>query len=487
MTDSLDTLTPGTTFGRYTLGRLLGRGGMGAVYEATHRDLRKRVAIKTLLPETARNATALARFLREGEAVARLRHPNVVDISDVGVEGGVPYLVMEYLEGEDLCAALEREGRLAVPRLVDLMLPILDAVAAAHEEGIVHRDLKPENIFLARARHGELTPKLLDFGISKVADLGGAGPLTGTNVMMGTVFYMSPEQVQNSRDVDGATDQYSLGVILYACAVGQHPFRDVGARDSLYDLLTAIVGGRFSPPRALRPDLPPGFDQVIARAMATRREDRYPSVNALALALVPYASPALRAIWQPRLSLRADTARNGAPPAPSDAPRGGSVGVALDAAQPRVDTLGAVASETSKGRTPARRARLPIVVASVASALVVGVAAMVAMRPPTTPARPTASPTVIAPPPHAEPPVAPPQPQAPAVPTQPAAVAPPTPTREVPPPAPRVASETSPRRNATPTGERVDRRRHREDPAVAPVLIAAPPVQTPPSGGHISW
>ncbi len=464
MTDPLETLTPGATFGRYSIGRLLGRGGMGAVYEATHRDLRKRVAIKTLLPETARNPTALARFLREGEAVARLRHPNVVDISDVGVEGGVPYLVMEYLEGEDLCTTLEREGRIAPPRLVDLMLPILDAVVAAHEEGVVHRDLKPENIFLARARHDEVTPKLLDFGISKVADLGAGGPLTGTNVMMGTVFYMSPEQVQNSRDVDGATDQYSLGVILYACAVGQHPFRDVGARDSLYDLLTAIVGGRFVAPGALRPDLPPGFDQVIARAMATRREDRFPSVNALALALLPYASPAARSLWQPRLSLRADTARNLHPAAQAGA---------------RVDTLGAVASDT-RGGAASRRPRLPIAVAGVVSAIMVSLAAVFAMRHSTT-ARPA---TVTAPPARAAAPSTPVPAQPPARETEPAqrATAP-----EVPLPAPRAAGDAPPRRSGAPTGDRAVRRRHHDDPVIAPTVTAAPPTQTPPAGGHISW
>src|SRR3954468_6640052 len=159
-----DTLPPGTELGRYQITRLMGRGGMGAVYEGTHRDLKKRVAIKTLHPSVAATPGARARFLREGEAASRIRHPNVVDVTDVGTEKGIAYLVMEFLEGEDLSALLGRAGALPFAESVDLMLPVFAAIAVAHHEGVIHRGLKPENIFLARERHGRPEPKVQDFG-----------------------------------------------------------------------------------------------------------------------------------------------------------------------------------------------------------------------------------------------------------------------------------------------------------------------------------
>lgn len=301
-------LDPGMTFGRYVIHRQLGAGGMGAVYEAMHADLKKRVAIKVMLPAAAQNAQARARFLREGEAVAKLRHPNVVDIADVGVIDDTPYLVMELLDGEDLGHLLDRVRTLPLPQLVDLMLPVLDAVSAAHEVGIVHRDLKPENIFLARTRHSAQEPKLLDFGISKLGDMGTGGNLTATNTMMGTTVYMSPEQAQNSKDVDARADQYSLGVILYEAAIGSHPFAEVAARDSLFELLSAIIGGRFAPPRVHRPDLPEGFERVVLRAMASRREDRFRQLSDMARALLPFASPAGRVTWSARLGVDPEAA-----------------------------------------------------------------------------------------------------------------------------------------------------------------------------------
>lgn len=321
-------LVPGMNFGRYVIHRQLGAGGMGAVYEAMHADLKKRVAIKVMLPAAAQNPQARARFLREGEAVAKLRHPNVVDIADVGVIDDTPYLVMELLDGEDLGHLLDRARTLPLPQLVDLMLPVLDAVSAAHEVGIVHRDLKPENIFLARTRHSAQEPKLLDFGISKLGDMGTGGNLTATNTMMGTTVYMSPEQAQNSKDVDARADQYSLGVILYEAAVGSHPFAEVAQRDSLFELLSAIIGGRFAPPRVHRPDLPDGFERVVLRSMSPRREDRFRQLGDMARALLPFASPAGRATWSARLGADSEAAAPmpvASPPAFAPLPPGGRV------------------------------------------------------------------------------------------------------------------------------------------------------------------
>jgi hypothetical protein len=223
-----------------------------------------------------------------------VRHPNVVDVSDVGVEAGVAWLVMEHLEGEDLSGLLRREGALPLSRVAELMLPVLGAVEAAHSLGVVHRDLKPENIFLARMRDGTIVPKVLDFGISKMAPAGGGPALTSTGIMMGTPCYMSPEQAQSSRGVDGRSDQFSIGVILYECATGRRPFEG----ETFFSILTAIVEGRYVRPRELCPGLPERFEAMVVRALERSPDARFPSVAALAEELracsseVPAAVPA---------------------------------------------------------------------------------------------------------------------------------------------------------------------------------------------------
>src|ERR1700712_5714200 len=180
--------------GRYELVSYLGSGGMSDVYVALHTGLRKRVALKLLRSSLRCDSYAVQRFLREGECAARVRHPNVVDVSDVGMENGVPYLVMELLEGETLAQTLARGGRLDLESAVDLLLPILDAVSAVHAAGVLHRDVKPANILLARATDGSVLPKLVDFGIALLPELSdeserALGPL-------GTPHYMSPEQAR---------------------------------------------------------------------------------------------------------------------------------------------------------------------------------------------------------------------------------------------------------------------------------------------------
>ncbi len=286
-----DTLVPGTTLGRYEIGRLLGRGGMGAVYEAVHRDLKKRVAIKVLSAKLA-SEESKQRFLREGEAASRIQHPNVVDVTDVGVEAGLSYLVMEFLEGEDLSTRLARESSLAPRQTADILLPVCAGLAIAHDEGVVHRDLKPENIFLVRERHGGIEPKVLDFGISKLTGRN-AMAMTGTIATFGTPYYMPPEQVRGARQADQRSDVYALGVVIYECVTGRRPFE----ADNVYTMLHAIGAGEYPAPRKVRPELPLELEAVIVRAMRLEPADRFPTVRHLASALLPFASEKSRARW----------------------------------------------------------------------------------------------------------------------------------------------------------------------------------------------
>ncbi|HVZ89571.1 MAG TPA: serine/threonine-protein kinase [Polyangia bacterium] len=295
-----ETLPPGTNLGRYQIVRLLGRGGMGAVYEGTHLDLKKRVAIKTLHPSVAALPGARARFLREGEAASRIQHPNVVDVTDVGTsDNGVTYLVMEFLEGHDLGARLARSEPIPVTEAVDILLPVLAAIAVAHDEGVIHRDLKPENIFLARTRHGGLEPKVLDFGISKISSRGNGNTmaLTGTGASMGTPYYIAPEQVRSAAGVDARSDQYALGAILYECVTGRRAHEG----ETIYEVIRSVGDGSFKPPRALKPDLPVEIEQAILRAMKLEPAQRFASVRALGRAILPFASPGARAQWAPAL------------------------------------------------------------------------------------------------------------------------------------------------------------------------------------------
>jgi len=287
-----DTLAPGTTLGRYEIRRQLGRGGMGAVYEAMHRDLKKRVAIKVLSSSLASNVEAQQRFLREGEAASRIQHPHVVDVTDVGTDGARTYLVMELLEGEDLASRLARMHVLSVRETADVMLPVCAGLSVAHEEGVIHRDLKPENIFLARRRQGGgIEPKLLDFGVSKVT--GQDAALTGTSATFGTPYYMPTEQVRGARQADQRSDVYALGVILYECVCGRRPFQ----ADNIYSILHAIGSGQYPTPRSLRGDVPPAFEAVILRAMRLDPAERQPTARAFGAALLPFASENVRGLW----------------------------------------------------------------------------------------------------------------------------------------------------------------------------------------------
>jgi hypothetical protein len=295
--DVEEAIKPGTRLGRYEIRRLLGRGGMGCVYEGVHTELKKRVAIKTLHGSVAALPGARARFMREGEAASRIRHPNVVDITDVGSDAGITFLVMEYLEGEDLSALLARQGALEIAKAIDYMLPVIGAIAAAHEEGVIHRDLKPANVFLARTPHAGIQPMVLDFGISKLSG-GGTGQtlaLTGTGAAMGTPCYIAPEQIRSVSGVSARSDQYALGTILYECVTG----RRAHDGETVFAILHSVGAGSFLRPRTVRPDIPMDLEEAVLRAMHLEPEDRFPNLKAFGEVLLPFASASARAQWAP--------------------------------------------------------------------------------------------------------------------------------------------------------------------------------------------
>ncbi len=211
-----------TRFGPYEIVRVLGRGGMGEVLEGRHAELGSRVAIKVIRSATAADGETVRRLLREGRATASIRHPNVVTVLDVGLDGERPYLVMELLDGEDLAHRLEREAPLSVEQTVRLILPIASAIAAAHDAGIVHRDLKPSNVVLAR-RWAGIEPVVVDFGISKALGVT-HDATTSSRLVAGTPQYMAPEQLRAPNELTPAVDQYALGALMYHCLTGGTPF-----------------------------------------------------------------------------------------------------------------------------------------------------------------------------------------------------------------------------------------------------------------------
>lgn len=281
---------PGDTLaGKYLVDQVLGAGGMGVVVAAHHIHLDDKVAIKFLLEGALGNAEAVARFAAEARAAVKIKSEHVARVSDVGnLENGAPYMVMEYLEGEDLGARLRRDGPLPVEQAVEFVLQACEAIAEAHGLGIVHRDLKPTNLFVIRRADGLLSVKVLDFGISKLTKLGGSGPdmsLTHTAAILGSPLYMSPEQLESAKNVDARTDIWSIGVLFYELLTGRPPFD----AETMPELVLKVVTKEPAPLRNLRPDAPAGLHDVIQRCLAKKRDDRFADVAELALALEPFA------------------------------------------------------------------------------------------------------------------------------------------------------------------------------------------------------
>lgn len=284
-------LAVGQQLGAYRIVAHLADGGMGSVYVAMHVALEKRVALKTLRSDGPLDSEVLERFVAEGRAAAKLRHPNVIDVADVGVHDGTPYLVMELLEGESLAARVERRGALSTHEALEIVLPIVDALAVAHDAGIVHRDLKPQNVFLSNERGG-IVPKLLDFGISRMERSDGLR-LTQGDALLGTPYYMAPEQIRDARSVDARSDVFSLGLVLYELLAGTRAVHGT----SLVEVVHAITTGNIRPLVERRAALPPTLVDTVHRALAVRPEDRPPTMRALGAALIEHAGPGLRERW----------------------------------------------------------------------------------------------------------------------------------------------------------------------------------------------
>jgi hypothetical protein len=254
--------------------------------------LGRRVAVKVRhLPEGPLLAgCARDSFVTEARAAAQVCHPNVVSVFDFGVEGRLAYLVMELVEGETLAQLLAREGRLGVPRSLDVLLPILSAVADVHTHGIIHRDIKPANILLGWA--GVTAPKLSDFGISRFVEDYVA--LTESATVRGTPGYMAPEARRSPGDVDERGDQYALGVVLYECLTGARPFvGDTGAEPGLAVRREAVM-----PPSRFDPSVPGRLDSVVMRAMHPERSERFGSIDEFAEALLTVAPAGARIAWE---------------------------------------------------------------------------------------------------------------------------------------------------------------------------------------------
>jgi serine/threonine protein kinase len=359
-------------FGPYRILRRVGSGGMGSVFEAEDTSLGHRVALKLLHPHVARRPGAVERFLREGRAAARIQHPHVVRVFALGLKEETPYLAMELLRGDDLSQVIVGEGRLSVEGALDLVLPVMAAVAAAHDAGVIHRDLKPSNVCIIEGPDGRAYPKVVDFGVSKVIAGDGAADATVSDSVVGTAAYMAPEQARAAGSASFRSDQYSLGALLYQCLTGKLPFS--GA--NVYEIVEAIMTTPLGAPSAHAKCIPPTLDAAILRAMSRNPDDRFPSVRAFGAALLSLASE------RARVALMAEFEDS-------------AVGTRIEIGDPEARQSASIqpAPElTTVGGTPtpipspsgsvARSSRVPYAVWTLAAALVVGFASMAFGRQP---------------------------------------------------------------------------------------------------------
>ncbi|MFT3698025.1 MAG: serine/threonine-protein kinase [Kofleriaceae bacterium] len=283
-------LPPGTMLDdKYRIDELLAVGGMGAVYVGTHTKLRKRVAIKVLNPQLA-SPQMIQRFEREAITASQIGHEGIAQVTDLGKSAsGETFLVMELLEGESLAARLKASGPLPIEVACELGCSILSPLGAAHRAGIIHRDLKPDNVFLVRQSRGEMV-KLLDFGISRAQGLEQEFRLTTTGLVLGTPYYMSPEQARGEHVITPATDLYSLGVMLYEMLIGAVPITGENYNQLMYRVMT----GEYIRPRTLRGEIPEALEQLIVHAMAADPEHRPRTASDFEAGLLPFCRATFR-------------------------------------------------------------------------------------------------------------------------------------------------------------------------------------------------
>ncbi|QDG51886.1 serine/threonine protein kinase [Persicimonas caeni] len=273
------TLEPGEILlDRYVVEHQVAEGGMAAIHLTHDRATGEKVAIKVLYPYYSQNPVVCTRFLDEGRIQRYLDHPNIINVYDI-VEQPQLAIIMEYIDGPTLDEYLQDHGPLEPQELLSLMLPVLSAVGFAHHKGVIHRDIKPSNILLQPSASG-MVPKVMDFGVAKVER--GGKDLTAAGTTVGTLHYMSPEQIVGSRDIDGRADIYSLGVTIYKLCTGDVPFN----ASTEFALMMAQVEARPTPPSELRPEISPRLEEIILKALAKKPADRYQSVKALTSALL---------------------------------------------------------------------------------------------------------------------------------------------------------------------------------------------------------
>jgi serine/threonine-protein kinase len=379
MTNTIDlqvaSVVPGQVLaGKYQVERVLGQGGMGVVVAAHHVQLDTKVAIKLLLPEMLNNREVVARFAREARAAVKITSEHVARVLDVGtLETGAPYMVMEFLEGGDLAAWLKQRGPLPIEQAVDFVLQACVAVAEAHGIGIVHRDLKPANLFCIKRPDGQLSIKVLDFGISKLT--GGASgtdptgmSVTKTSAVMGSPLYMSPEQMQSAKGADAQSDIWALGVILYEFLTGRVPFDGEAATE----VAVNVVMRAPAPLRGFRPDVAPGLEAVVLKCLEKDRAHRFRNVAELAVGLAPFAPPRAAAAVERIAGTIHAAGLSGAPPPliPSSPPVAPTV---MAGTSPAL-------TNTAGGFTATPRRTGAYVAIVVASLLVAGVAGVIMVR-----------------------------------------------------------------------------------------------------------
>ncbi len=283
MANSTPSLSPGTLLeGVYRVGKVLGEGGMGCVYEAVNVDINRRVAVKHLHDQFIDNEEVVERFHREARLAASIGHDNICEVIDFDrADDGSPFLVMPLLEGQTLADMLAKQKMLSLERVTDILCQTLSALQAAHDNQIIHRDMKPENIFITTMGDRPDFVKILDFGISKILSHDSVTNLTQTGLLIGTPHYMSPEQAQGAREIDQRTDIWAVGVILYEALTGRRPFMG----DTYLAVLNQICRGELTPPTEVNGAIPAVFEEVTLRALSPSLDERYQHADEMRIAL----------------------------------------------------------------------------------------------------------------------------------------------------------------------------------------------------------